>query len=178
RRVEAASAALAAERADRLPRLDAGAALLDFGTLTGEHVLEWQAGVQLSWPVFTGGARSASLRRAEARLREAQAEREAVRLQLLAAEDAAGTALAEARARVQALEAAVAQWSEVARIEALALNTGAGVQSDLLRAQAGLFRASAGLARARADAVVARVELARIRGELTVEWIHQQLESR
>lgn len=178
RRVEAASAAVAAERASRLPRLDAGAALLDFGTLTGEHVLEWQAGVRLSWPVFTGGARSAALRRAEAGLREAQSDLASVRLQLQGSADAARTALADARARVEALEASVAQWTEVARIEALALDTGAGVQSDLLRAQAGLFQATAGLAQARADAVMARADLAQALGILDMEWINQQLESR
>ncbi len=178
RAVDAAEAAVSAERATRLPRLDAGAALLDFGTPTGEHVLEWQAGLQLSWPVFTGGARSASLRRAEAALAEARADLEAARLDTRHAEDAARSAITEADARADALMAALTQWTEVARIEALALENGAGVQSDLLRAQASLFQASAGLAQARSDAVVARVELARAQGALTLDWINEQLESR
>ncbi|NIP83667.1 MAG: TolC family protein, partial [Gemmatimonadetes bacterium] len=57
-------------------------------TLTGEHVFEWQAGVRLSWPVFTGGARSASIRGAEARLRTARAELERTELEAEAAVDA------------------------------------------------------------------------------------------
>ncbi|NIP83666.1 MAG: hypothetical protein GWM90_32325, partial [Gemmatimonadetes bacterium] len=73
----------------------------------------------------------------------------------------------EADARAEALEAAVAQWTEVARIEALALEAGSGVQSDLLRAQASLFQAAAGLARARSDAAGARVAFARARGILS-----------
>lgn len=176
-RVTGAEAQLAAERAGRLPRLDAGAALLDFGTPTGEHALEWQAGVQLSWPLFTGGARSASVRRAEAALREARAELRLVELEVEGAVDAAATAVTEAEARTEALEASVTQWAEVARIEALALEAGSGVQSDLLRAQAGLFEARGGLARARSDAAVARVRLARTRGTLDTTWIDETLES-
>lgn len=176
-RVTAAEAQLAAERAGRLPRLEAGAALLDFGTLTGEHVVEWQAGVQLSWPLFTGGARSASVGRAEAALREARAELQRVELEVEGAVDAATTGVTEAAARTAALEASVTQWAEVARIEALALEAGAGVQSDLLRAQAGLFEARAGLARARSDAALARVRLARARGILDTTWIDETLES-
>lgn len=176
-RVTAAEAQLAAERAGRLPRLEAGAALLDFGTLTGEHMVEWQAGVQLSWPLFTGGARSASVGRAEAALREARAELQRVALEVEGAADAATTAVTEADARGEALEASVTQWAEVARIEALALEAGAGVQSDLLRAQAGLFEARAGLARARSDAALARVRLARTRGILDTTWIDETLES-
>ena len=178
RAVDAAEAAVSAERATRLPRLDAGAALLDFGTPTGEHVLEWQAGLQLSWPVFTGGARSASLRRAEAALAEPRADPDAARLDARRAEDVARSAITEADARADALMAALTQWIEVARIEALALENGAGVQSDLLRAHASLFQATAGLARARSDAVVARVELARAQGALTLDRINEQLESR
>jgi len=177
-RVRAAEARLSAERAGRLPRLDAGAALLDFGTLTGEHVLEWQAGLQLSWPLFTGGARSASVRAAEAGLREARAELAAAELEVSASEDAARSAVTEADARIEALEAAVAQWAEVARIEALALDAGSGVQSDLLRAQAGLFQARAHLAAARSNAVGARVGLARARGLLEMSWINEALENR
>lgn len=177
RRVEALAATLSAERATRLPRLDATAALLDFGTPTGEHVLEWQAGVRFSWAVFNGGARRAAIRRAEAELAEARASAEMARLSVGQAVDAAGTAVAGAEALAEALEAAVLQWAEVARIEALALESGAGVQSDLLRAQANLFQATAGLAEARGDAALARVELARARGVLNMEWINQQLEN-
>lgn len=177
RRVEALTATLSAEQAMRLPRLDATAALLDFGTPTGQHVLEWQAGVQLSWAVFNGGARGAAVRRAEADVAEARASAELARMSVARAVDAAGTAVAGAEALAEALEAAVTQWAEVARIEALALESGAGVQSDLLRAQANLFQATAGLAEARGNAALARVELARARGVLNVEWINQQLEN-
>ncbi len=173
RAVSAAEARASEERASRLPRLDAGAGVLDFGTLQGRHVFEWQAGVQLSWPLFTGGARSASVRRAQAEVHAAQADLAQAELDVQSAIDAAGTAITEADARAEALESAVTQWAEVARIEALALDAGSGVQSDLLRAQAGLFQARAGLARARADAALARVALARALGTLDQNWLSE-----
>ena len=85
--------------------------------------------------------------------------------------DAAEAALLDALGRARSLDASVAQWEEVARIEALALDAGSGIQSDLLTAQAGLFQARAGLAQAESDAALAAVTLARARGELDQTWI-------
>jgi outer membrane protein len=176
RAASAAEARLSEQRAGRLPSVQAGAGLLDFGTLDGGHVAEWQAGLQVSWPLFTGGARSASVRRAEAELVAARRDLDAARLQVAQAVDAAETAVVEADARAEALDGAVTQWEEVARIEALALDAGSGVQADLLRAQAGLFQARAGYAQARYDAVLSRVRLARAEGTLDRSWMDDALE--
>jgi len=164
-------------RASRLPRIDANAGLLDFGTLGGGHIAEWQAGVTGSWSLFTGGARSASIRRAEADHQAAENRLRLTELQVNNAADVAQAALVESTTRAAALEAAVAQWEEVARIEALRLNEGAGQQTDLLRAQAGLFRARAGHAQARYAEVSARVQLARARGLLDREWMETAMET-
>ena len=75
------------------------------------------------------------------------------------------------------MSAAVAQWEEVARIEALALEAGAGEQRDLLRAEAGLFQARAGYALAGQEALTARLRLARAEGILDREWIDEWTES-
>ena len=178
RSVAAAEARLAEERAARLPTVDAGAGLLDFGTTGGDHVLEWRAGLEVSWPVFTGGGRSAAVRRAASEVAAARGELGAARLQVAQEIDASETAVVEADARLEALEAAVAQWEEVARIEALALAAGSGEQRDLLGAEAGLFQARAGHARARQDALLARVRLARAEGVLSRAWINESMESR
>ena len=174
---DGARARLDEERAARLPRVSASAGVLDYGTLSSDHVAEWQAGVQISWPVFTGGARKAAVSRAEADLRAAEDELRLTRLRTDTQADAAQAAVTESDARAQALAAAVTQWEEVARIEALSVEEGAGVQSDLLRAEAGLFQARAGLARARHDAVLARVSLARARGALDMTWMETALEA-
>ena len=176
--IRGADAQLQEERAGRMPRLDLRAALQDFGTASGGHVTEWQTGIRLSWPVFTGGIRGASVRRANAELRAAESELATILLAVDAETDAAESGVLEADERAAALGSSIAQWEEIARIEALALEAGAGVQSDLLRAQAGLFRARAGHAQARYDAVLARVELARAQGVLSREWLNHSLELR
>lgn len=176
--IRGAEAQLREERAGRMPQLDLRAALQDFGTVSGGHVTEWQAGIRLSWPVFTGSVRGASIRRADAQLRAAESEMATILLAVDAETDAAESGVFEADERAAALESSIAQWEEVARIEALALEAGAGVQSDLLRAQAGLFRVRAGHAQARYDAVLARVELARAQGVLSREWLNRSLEMR
>jgi outer membrane protein len=175
--VDGARARVDQERALRLPSVSASAGILDFGTLDSEHVAEWQAGLRISWPIFTGGARGASIRRAEADLRAAEDDLRFTRLQVDNMGDAAEAARLEAVARAEALDASVAQWEEVARIEGLSLQEGAGLQSDLLRAEAGLFQARAGSARARHDAILATVRLARSRGALDQAWIDMALEA-
>jgi outer membrane protein TolC len=177
RSASAAAARVSQERAGRLPTIQAGAGLLDYGTLDGMYNPEWQAGLQVSWPLFTGGARSASVRRAEAELAAARSDVDAARLHVAQAVDAAETAVVEADARAGALEVAVVQWEEVARIEALALEAGSGIQSDLLRSQAGLFQARAGHIRARYDAVLSRIGLARAEGTLDRSWMDEALEA-
>jgi outer membrane protein TolC len=83
----------------------------------------------------------------------------------------------DAAARRVALQEAVAQWTEVTRIERLALDEGSGVQSDLLRAEASLFEATAGLARSESDELMARVSLARASGALDTTWIERATEA-
>lgn len=178
RRVAAARAALDRERAGRLPSISASAGLQNFGSGAGDYVTEWQAGMRLSWPVFTGGARTAAIRRAEASVRAAEADLREVELSVAAALDAARAALSEATARVRALSASVTQWEEVTRIEVLSLETGAGVQQDYLRAEANLFQARAGHARARFDEILALMGQARAQGRLDRAWIDVALETR
>jgi outer membrane protein TolC len=107
----------------------------------------------------------------------ARADLEAARLQTAQEVDQAATAISTADARAAALAAAVAQWEEVARIEGLALEAGAGEQRDLLRAEAGVFQARAGYALALQEAIAARLSLARARGVLDREWIDEWTES-
>lgn len=175
-RERAAEHRLDGERAGRLPQVHLDAALMDYGTWTGDHVAEWQAGVAVSWPLFTGGARGAAIRRAEAELAAARHETAGVRRDLEIQADGARASVTEADARASALAASVSQWAEVARIEGLAMETGAGVQSDLLLAQASLYRARAGWAEARHARVLARVRLARAQGALDVHWLASRLE--
>jgi outer membrane protein TolC len=171
-----AVAAVREARSDWLPTVQLAGVYSNFGALEGGHTQEWQGSLQLSFPLFTGGSREGNLDRAEA---EAQEAAEALRLAELRVEDAveaARAAVVEARARRDALERGVQQAGEVARIEALALEVGSGVQTDFLQAQAELFQARASLAQARHAEMMASVRLARVSGELTLGWFQENME--
>ncbi len=175
--VDAARARSDQERSARLPTLRASTGLLNYGSAAGTFVTEWQAGLRLSWPIFTGGARSGAIDRAEAELRAAEQDLRAAELEAAGAVDEARSRLTAAAARAEALSASVRQWEEVTRIEALSLETGVGSQQDYLRAEAALFQARAGYAQARYDQVLALVSEARARGALTPQWLDAALET-
>ena len=80
-------------------------------------------------------------------------------------------------ALVSALRRAVQLQTEVARIEQLSLDAGAGTQTDYLRAEADLARARSLLVEAEHAEIAARVELARVVGELTTEWLNRNVET-
>lgn len=176
RQIAAAEAGRREARGLYLPRLQLGGRFVEYASTESSPQGEWQGGAQLSYPLFTGGSRSAANQRASAELRIARAEYDLVARRIDDAIDRAASALASARARVQALEAAVAQSDEVTRIDRLALDAGAGVQSDYLTAEADLFRARAALSDARALELIALVELARLAGQLSESWIAQHVE--
>jgi outer membrane protein TolC len=168
---DAAGAAADAARAAWLPSVEALVGYNLFAGADVSAVAEWQAGVQVRYPLFTGGARSGAAARASAEAERARAEARVVEENTARAADAARTAESEARGRATALEAAVDRFTELARVERLALDEGAGTQSDWLRAEAGLFQARAGLADARFDVLRARIAWARALGLLDLDWI-------
>lgn len=174
--VAAAETQVAAARSSYLPRVSLSGRYSAFGAPDTDFAGEWQAGVQVSYPLFTGGARVSGVERAEAEAAAARSERRLAEQRVADAVDEALLAYRSARARVAALEAAVEQSAEVARIEALALESGAGVQTDYLRAEAQLMEARSGLAEARHAEVEARVRLAQATGTLTMEWLAQTTE--
>jgi outer membrane protein len=175
--VDVARQRVAQERASRLPTVRGSAALLGFASGEWDPSTEWQAGVAVSWPVFTGGARGATIRQAEADLAVEEEVLRSTELVVATELDQADAAILEAGARTQALAAAVTQWEEVARIEALGLDQGAGVQHDFLRAEASLFQARAALSRARYDEVLGHVRRARAQGVLDRTWVTTALEA-
>ena len=174
---EAAERARGAASATWWPRLDVAGTYLLFGSKEFEFEGEWQAGVRLSYPLFTGGARSNAVSEAGARAAEAVEQLELVRLRGYDAVDRALARVHEQRARVEALSRAAEHLAEVARIEQLALDTGRGTQTDYLRAEASLRRARAAVVQARHAEIAARVELARTVGDLTPHWLSTMLET-
>jgi len=176
-RFDAAAAAAGAARSTRYPSVQATSAIVDRSNLTRTYLAEWQVGVALSYPLFTGGARESGIDRAEAAERAAQQQRQLAQLVASQQSDEADATFGSSLARITALQVAVAQSAEVARITQLARDVGEGTQTDYLIAEANLFRARSSLVQARHAAIGARVELARVLGELSRPWIARSLES-
>lgn len=143
----------------------------------GNSFGEWSFGGVLSFPLFQGGARRNDL--ARARSEEVFAEQQLALAQLRAREgvDRALAAIHEADARAASLLTAVEQFAEVVRGEKLALEAGTGNQADYLATEAELLGARAQLAQATMDRITTRTELARVTGQLSLDWLLGNLEN-
>jgi outer membrane protein TolC len=144
---------------------------LYFNSSQGDDTAEWQAGGQLSYIIFNGGARAKAIERARAANRNASEQLQLTEIQTDQDVDRAFSGIEEARARVESLETAVSRFEEVVRIEKLLLETGAGTETDYLNAEADLLTAWASLVEARHGEIAARVELARVVGQLSLPWL-------
>jgi outer membrane protein TolC len=160
-----------------LPRVDVQGGVIAYGDGAWTFSPEWQVGARVFYPVFLGGQRGAAVAAATARETAADARLRLIELRLADALDAAIAARDAADARVAALERSAAYLSEVARVEALALDAGAGVEAEFLRAEADARRARAELAEARAARILADIELARITGDLDLAWLRAHVET-
>ncbi|MDM7914409.1 MAG: TolC family protein, partial [Candidatus Eisenbacteria bacterium] len=161
----------------RWPEVRLAGNLLLYSNAEDADAEEWNAGAQLSAPLFTGGAISSAIRRAEAGERAAAARLRATEDRVRSEIDRALAAIEETQARVRSLETAVASYEEVARIEALSLEAGSATQNDYLQAEAQLLLARANRIRAANAEVQARVALARLIGVLDPAWIEESLEA-
>lgn len=173
----AADAAVGIARGARWPELRLVGSYLTYADGDLENTGEWNGGVQLALPLFAGGAIAKGIDRAEAGRRAARERLRGAQIETAEAFDRAWSAVEEARARTASLGTAVARSAEVARIERLRLDTGAGTQVDYLAAEADLLAAEAAWVQARHRWIAARVELARVAGELTPDWIRTNLEN-
>jgi outer membrane protein len=158
------------------PKLDLYAALLGFG-YTDDFTTEWQMGARLSYPLFTGGARSSSVARAGAAAEVARATARLVEMMTQDELDRALTRVRETAARVDATTRAVEHLVEVVRIEQLALAEGVGTQTEYLKAEAELFTARSSLVESSHAQIASRVELARVIGELSIGWLNSAVET-
>lgn len=171
----AAEAGCAVARSVRRPELRGTAGLTNFAADGASAATEWSAGLALAVPLFDGGLSRAGVARAEAARDRARSELELAELAVGAAVDRTSAALAEAQARVLSLRSAAARYAEVARVEHLLLENGAGTQIDYLAAEADLLGARASLADAEYSEVLGRVELERSIGGLDSAWLERHL---
>jgi len=177
RSAEAADAARALARTAYFPELKLVGALQEFAAAGVDPVADWNAGVQVSIPLWDGGMTESRVARAAAATDTARSALAQVELDAREAVDRALATLAESAARAAALERAAARLAEVARIQKLLLEVGSGTQTDYLTAESELAATRARLAEAETSARLARVELARATGELSPDWLRRNLET-
>ncbi len=159
------------------PELRAVGNLNDWSSSQGHGATEWNAGFQLAVPLFDSGATRRRIAGAEA-ARDAAAEQvRLAEIQVREDVDRAAAAAEEAQAQVESLEKAAERFAEVARVQKLMLDHGAGTQTDYLNAEADLLAARASLAEAEQAVILARVDLARAAGQLTLPWLQENLET-
>jgi outer membrane protein TolC len=175
-RVAAARAGVGVAKGARWPALALVGRFIDRGSTQGNYTGEWDAGVQLSYPIFTGGATSNRVAQSEALLAGRSDELRLAELDAAERVDRAWSALEESRARIASLSSSAAGFTEVARVEKLRLDTGTGTQTDYLKAEADLLSVRANLAGARYGLLTARVTLALATGRLSPAWLAANLE--
>jgi outer membrane protein TolC len=164
--VDASQAQVGAARGSRLPQLALAGSIYEQGSVDGDFVTEWNVGVRVSLPVFTGGALGSTVERAEASHRGAVATLQASELRVAEQVDRGLAELESALSQSESLAVAVARAEEVVRIERLRVENEQATQSDYLDAEASLLMARAGLARARYGAWISRIRLDRTLGRL------------
>ncbi|MFD3262833.1 TolC family outer membrane protein [Phenylobacterium ferrooxidans] len=168
---DVADARLAEARAGRLPSLilsgEAGEGRTDLGGFFGfgrTDVSPRAAALQLSQPLFTGGAVSAAIARARAG-RDATLAQVGGAKALLAAQAAeAYVAVLSAREILGLNEAQVRQMGEIARQAELRFKGGETARTDVAQARARLAGARAGLARAQGDVARAHAHFVSVVG--------------
>ena len=173
--VAAAEAQVALARAVARPELRAVGNYNEWTSSQGDFTGEWNAGFQLTVPLFDLGVTRSRIARAEASRRVAEEQVRLAEVQVREDVDRAAAASEEAQARIASLAKAVERFAEVVRVQKLLLDEGAGTQTDYLNAEADLLAARANLADVRHAAILARVDLARAAGRLTPEWLRQNL---
>jgi outer membrane protein len=173
--VAAAEAQISLARALARPEVRAVGNYNEWTSSQGDFTGEWNAGFQLTVPLFDLGATRSRIARAEAAHRAAQEQVRVAEVQVREDVDRAAAAGEEAEARIASLGKAVERFAEVVRVQKLLLDEGAGTQTDYLNAEADLLAARASLADARYAAILARVDQARAAGRLTPAWMRENL---
>jgi outer membrane protein TolC len=128
-------------------------------SLSGESGQVWQVGVNLNWQLLDGGARKASLRRAQAGLKIALLTERQTRVQVRADVTRAHTAAKAAQGRIVTAKSGVSAaqaWVTLARDR---YELGVALLTDLQEAEDRLNESRLALLTARHDLAVAHARL-------------------
>lgn len=166
KQITAAEAEVTAARAERRPVLSASAS-----TQWGPHQDDWSpeptwsAGLTLSWSLYDGGRAAADVRAARAGVMAAEAQRDALLVQLTSELDAARQQIVAHRANVTASNEAVTAARAQLRLADARYTQGLGSQIELADAQTAVTTAEGNLITAEWQLADAWTQLRRALGE-------------
>jgi outer membrane protein TolC len=122
----------------------------------------WSIGVQVAAPIFDGGSRRADLSRSREEAKALQQRAMAARLEAMADLEGALASWQSAQDQLRAADAQYSSAHEVARIEQVRFDTGAGDIEDLLRARSREVAAQSAQIAARAQIIVSGAQINRV----------------
>lgn len=148
-------------RAERFPSVNLQVGYMGFESSKGQffNFDDLTVGLNVSVPIFAGGAITSRIGQEAAKLSRLQAELERTKLEVIREVNAAHLSLIESEARITTAQTALEEASEALRIEELKTQVGKGIVEDLLDAQAAELQAETNYFRALADANIASVGL-------------------
>lgn len=173
----AAEATVNKNRAEHLPTLDLTASYggnYTSGNLTipSEYSTLGKSktvGVQLSVPIFSGGATDAKVAEALANRYKTRADLEAARRQAAADARQAYAGIANGLAQIEALESAVASGESAVKGNQVGYRLGIRINIDVLNAQEQLYTSQRDLSKARYDTLFQGLKLKAAAGVLSEE---------
>lgn len=165
-RTESAEADRRAAKAARLPELRANVTGSSFDVLNGAEDYDVRAGVNLSYDLFAGGARGASISRAKNLADRQQAEEDRVRLEIEREAAIAFERREAADEQLDALELALIANSEARSMVAERFRASRGDLLDVIQAENDWFEAGVGYLAGLADRDMASYELMEFTGDL------------
>lgn len=148
-------------RAERLPSVNLQTGYMGFESTRGQffNFDDLTVGVNVSIPIFAGGAIRSRIAQEVAKLGRLQAELDRARLEVSREVNATYLSIIEAEARIKTAETALEEAREALRIEQLKTEVGKGIIEDLLDAQAAELQAETNYFRALADGNIAGIGL-------------------
>jgi outer membrane protein len=136
----------------------------DYGTRAGDG----QIGVQLSVPIFDGGAMHAQVLEAKARAGKAAAQLDLARRQAIADARNAYSGISSDMIQIEALESAVKSGANSLKGNVIGYGLGIRINIDVLNAEQQWFQSRRDLAKARYDVLMQALKLKEAAGTLGV----------
>ncbi|HKQ67955.1 MAG TPA: TolC family protein, partial [Polyangiaceae bacterium] len=164
KQIQAQEQLLRSARGNYAPTLSASTGVTDAGRSLDNLTWNWNAGVQITWPLFQGLAVPAQVREAEANIAVAKAQRDGEEQQLRLEVEQARLAVRAAKASILAVEEAVQNARERLRLAEGRYQTGVGNAIELGDAQNAKSTSEGERVRADYDLATARAQLLRALG--------------